>query len=60
MTPVAAGNLADRIDEATDIILESMQVYDSETCRERVIDALYLLMEGKLRPKGDKKYGRSK
>ena len=56
MTPFGKGNLVQRIDRATDIILESMARYDSQTCRDLVIDALYLLMEGKPRPKGDKKY----
>lgn len=53
MRPVGGNTdaLTSRIDRATNILLESMGVYDSETARRLVIDALYLLTEGKERAK---------
>lgn len=38
-----------RIDKATDILLESMSIYEADKMRKRVVDAFYLLMEGKER-----------
>ena len=41
--------LSDRIGKATDILLESMSIYEADKMRKRVIDAFYLLLEGKER-----------
>jgi hypothetical protein len=42
-----------RINRATDMLFESMGYYDAERCRQRVLDALYYLIEGEERPKNE-------
>ena len=54
MTPIGNDhpplkNHEDRIDKATDILLESMLIYEAEKMRKRVVDAFYLLLDGKER-----------